>query len=214
VSPKPSEFSLDDILDPVDAVDREMGEAAAEGVELTDDEPRDPAWCAFEVDLRAGLRLVKRQAMAAINEGRHPKKVSVAWVLREAGRGRSQFYVAHTAFEARITLVQEAVERLLARRARQTTRSPSKTALLEESRELRARLKEMEAREISKLATIAFEKAFPRDVALLAVENTKLRADVFRLEGEVETLRAYIRSLSKHQDIPSMKIGNVEPLQR
>jgi hypothetical protein len=152
--------------------------------------------------------------MAAINEGRHPKKVSVAWVLREAGRGRSQFYVAHTAFEARITLVQEAVERLLARRARQTTRSPSKTALLEESRELRARLKEMEAREISKLATIAFEKAFPRDVALLAVENTKLRADVFRLEGEVETLRAYIRSLSKHQDIPSMKIGNVEPLQR
>jgi hypothetical protein len=211
-----TDIGLDDILEPSnETVAAEVADAIADAAELAEaDTPRDPAWHRFEADLRVGLRLVKRQVMASIREGKQPKKVTVTWVLREAGRGRSQFYAAHAGFEARVDLVQRAVERLVATRAGQARRQPSRIALADENRELRARLKEMEAREISKLAAIAFEKAFPRDVSLLAAENTKLRSDVSRLEGEVEALRAYIRSLGKHQDIPDMRSGNVTPFTR
>jgi hypothetical protein len=177
--------------------------------EIDELEPRrDPAWLKFEDDLRTGLRLVKRKVMANIAEGK-PKKVTVAWVLREAGRGRSQFYAAHSAFERRIALVQRAVERLIAIRRGEVGRQPGKTSLMEENRKLRALVRNLEAKEISKAAVIAFEKAFPRDLTLLTVENSRLHAEVARLSHEAAQLRKHMRMLAHYQDIPARRDENI-----
>jgi hypothetical protein len=210
------DIGLDDILGSDDkAVAAEVADAVADAAELVEAEPpRDPAWHKFEADLRVGLRLVKRQVMTTIRDGKPPKKVTVTWVLREAGRGRSQFYAAHAGFEARVDLIQRAVERLVTIRTGQGRRLPAKGQLADENRQLKTHIKTIEAREISKLAAIAFEKAFPRDIALISGENSRLRADVARLEGEIQSLRSYIRSLGAYQDISAMKTGNVRPFRQ
>ena len=95
MSTESAEIDLEDILAPApDPVALEMVEAADLAM---DEQPWDPAWNKYEADLRVGLRSVKRQVMAAMQAGRKPKKVTVAWVLRKARRGRSQFYDTHGA---------------------------------------------------------------------------------------------------------------------
>lgn len=204
------DLSLDDILDsePTDGA-AAPGLARPDAADAVTEPPRNPEWLRFEADLRRGLIAVKRQVMGIIAAGEQPKKISVAWVLREAGRGRSQFYAKHAAFEVRILRAQRAAERVVALRAKKAQRQPGKTELAKENRRLKVKIQELEAREISKLATIAFERAFPRDLVILNAENAALRAQVSRLEEELASLRSYLRTYDRHQGRSVTRVGRL-----
>lgn len=145
---------------------------------------RSPAWCAFEADLRRGLKQLKGAALVRIRDGKRPLKLSVNAVLRAAKRGRTQFYAAHRDFEARVTRADLAAKRLYKRVSGRTAPAPSVSQLTEQLRKARAKIKALERSSCSREVS-SFISAFAcrRHDALITLNN-QLTQRVEELERE------------------------------
>jgi hypothetical protein len=160
---------------------------------------RDAEWVRFDLDVRQALRAQKRAAMAAIDAGELPARITVKSVQKASGRSRSQLYLSHNDILPLIRSAQFAVERVIARRAervRIVSAQPSRAEMEAELRQLRTRIKSLEAVNASKLAAEIFALMFTRDGERAQAEIAQLRAEKNMRDDQLRNLTRLNADLS------------------
>lgn len=143
------------------------------------DTPRNAEWLRFDFEVRQALRAQKRAVMAAINASEAPARITVRSIQVASGRSRSQLYSSHSDLLPLIRSAQAAAERLMAQRAeraRIVAAQPSRPALEQEVRRLRAEVKRLEAVKASEQAAEIFARMFTRDGERAQAEIAQLKA--------------------------------------
>ena len=182
----------------------------------SDAKDRDPEWLAFEADVRGARMRLKRAAMARMDEGKEPARITVRAVVLEAGRSRSQLYASHAHLLPLIAAAQAAVERLAERRAeraRIVAAKPSRSALEGANRKLTAEVKRLEAVDTSKLATELYARMFPRDRERDQAEIAQLRAAIARKDAEIQAFSGHVTALSAIKSLGHLpgRVIDVQP---